>query len=188
LSNSEARQSWINQSAYILGLGEPINPKITRMFFNKGTAFLRDFVSRYLSHFSFDYLFLNGDIVKLNSIQNFGNFYIFEIIFFLIGISLLIQKSFKKDIFSIFILSGILISPIAASGSVETPSAVRQLVGLPYFIICIALGINFLIEKSKVITFIIFFLYIYFFSFLVLSVFKINLTLNHGLQIREMKN
>lgn len=173
LSKTESRQDWINQSAYVLGLGKPTSPKITRIFFNKGTALFRDFIGRYLSHFSVDYLFLDGDIVKLNSIQNFGNFYIFEIIFFLIGLSLLIQKSFKKDIFSIFILFGILISPVAASGSIETPSAVRQLVGLPYFIICIAMGLNFLTQKSKVTTLIIVCLYIYFSSLLVLSIFKI---------------
>lgn len=173
LSRPESRQEWVKQSSYTLGLGEPANPFITRIFFNKITSFFREFSQRYLSHFSPEYLFFSGDIVKLNSINNFGNFYMFEIIFFIIGICLLIQKIFKKDFASFFILLGIILSPIAASTTLETPSAVRQLVGLPYFIISIAIGIEFLIQKIRLISLPIICLYIYFFAFLVLSIFKI---------------
>lgn len=173
LSRIETRQEWITQSAYVLGLGQPTKPIITRIFFNKATALFRELIHRYSSHFSLDYLFINGDIVKLNAIHNFGNFYIFEVIFFLIGISLLINKAFKKDLPSFLIISGIIISPIAASTTVETPSAVRQLVGLPYFLIAISLGINFLTQKVKWLIIPIIILYLYFFAFLILSIFKI---------------
>ncbi len=173
LSRPEPRQEWIKQSGYTLGLGQPVNPYITRIFFNKITGLLREFTQRYFSHFSPEYLFFSGDIVKLNAIHNFGNFYIFEIIFFIIGISLLIKKSFKNDLASFIILSGIFLSPIAASTTVETPSAVRQLAGLPYFLISISVGINYLIQKIRFISFPIICLYLYFFCFLILSIFKI---------------
>lgn len=173
LSRSQTRQEWINDSAYVLGLGQPTNPFITRVFFNKPIALVNELFQRYLIHFSPNYLFVSGDIVKLNAIHNFGNFYIFEIIFFIIGISLLIKKIFKKDFSSFIIIAGILISPIAASATIETPSAVRQLVGLPYFIIAISLGLNFLIKKIKWAMIPIIIVYIYFFLFLILSIFKI---------------
>lgn len=173
LSRSETRQEWLAQSAYVLGLGQPTNPLITRTFFNKPIALFNELVQRYLSHFSPNYLFVSGDIVKLNAIHNFGNFYIFEIIFFIIGIGLLINRIFKKDFPSFLIIAGIIISPIAASTTIETPSAVRQLVGLPYFLIAISLGINLLVKKIKWIIVLIVMLYLYFFIFLILSIFKI---------------
>ncbi len=173
LPNFQTRYEWINQSTYTLGLGNPTNPLITRLFFNKATAFFKEFTNRYISHFSFNYLFLTGDIVKLNSIPNFGNFYVFEIIFFILGISTLVNKIFKKDLASFLIFSGIVISPIAASTTIETPSAVRQLVGLPYLILAISLGLNFLLKKSKLSLMVIILFYVYFFLFLLLSVFKI---------------
>lgn len=173
LSQPTNRQNWISESTYILGLGQPTNPIFTRLFFNKATGLLKEFSQRYFSHFSPDYLFISGDVVKLNATHNFGNFYIFEIIFFVIGIALLINRAFKKDLPSFLILFGIFISPIAASVTVETPSAVRQLVGLPYFLIAISLGIVFLTQKIKWLTIPIITLYIYFFIFLVLAILKI---------------
>lgn len=164
------RKEWISNSATMMGIDNPPPIVVTRMFFNKPVAFVYEYIGRYLSHFSPSYLFVAGDVVRLNSINNFGNFYLIEIVFLVIGLAKLINKpTYGSVIIFTFLLAG----PLAAAGSVETPSAVRHLIGMPGLLMITATGLWWLVSRIKLIIWPIGLVYIYFVLLLVVSIFKI---------------
>lgn len=177
LSSPEGRNSWIQTYTTELGWNGSTPVLLTRSYFNKGTALFWDVTQRYLSHFSPDFLFLNGDRVQINAIPNTGIFYLTDLVFIVIGTAFLfVNLNFENSIPIIFMLT----APLAASLSVETPSSLRMLIGMPGFAITIATGIYVVFEKlkkrkvlKKLFVVITSTAYIYFFVFLLVNLFKI---------------
>ncbi len=176
-NNSATREKLMTETAREMGLGDPVPPVVTRVFFNKLTLLGWEIGGRYLSHFSPSYLLIQGDIVQLNSIPNMGVLYVLDGIFLLIGLALfLVKPSFSRMIL-LFIL---LASPLPAAASIETPSAQRQVIGLAGFIITAAIGLSFVLDNLKnkgylkhLVVFLIVGGYIYFFSFFLVNFFKV---------------
>lgn len=145
-SNSSERDNYIAESIREMGLGNPLPPVITRLFFNKLSVLSWEIGDRYLQHFSPGYLFTRGDIVQLNSVPNMGVLYLADAFFLLLGVALfLIRPSFPKTVLLFIILAG----PLPAAASIETPSAQRQLIGLSGFLITAAVGLSFLLQKIR---------------------------------------
>lgn len=175
--NSAARDKLMTETAREMGLGEPMPPIVTRIFFNKLTLLGWEVGGRYLSHFSPSYLLIQGDIVQLNSVPNMGVLYLLDGLFLLIGLALfLVKPSFPRMIL-LFIL---LASPLPAAASIETPSAQRQVIGLAGFVITAAIGLSFLLDNLKnkgylkhLVIFLIVGGYLYLFSFFLVNFFKV---------------
>jgi 4-amino-4-deoxy-L-arabinose transferase-like glycosyltransferase len=113
--------------------GEPLI--YTRLLHNKLEAYTREILSGYLSHFQWDYLFFSGEPVRLRyRIPNLGQLLLVTAPFFFLGFYPLLRKKLWPII--IFLL----IAPISAALSYETPSSVRAFYLVVPLVIITALG------------------------------------------------
>lgn len=96
------------------------------------------FFENYKKHFSIDYLFIKGDQNPRLAPHNFGQFYILDSVFLLLGIAFLVKKERKKAAFLIFLL---LISPIPSAFVNEAPQSARAGFMLVSFDLIIAFGL-----------------------------------------------
>ena len=127
-------------------------------------------IQNYLSYFSPNFLFFNGDTNPRHSLPNLGELYYFEIITVSCGLFYLI-KEYKKER-SILIL-WLLLYPIPAALTQPTHS-LRAIVGVPLFSILSAYGITYLLNLlklkfSKKTLFIVTFLFLFTVSFSLLG-------------------
>ncbi len=107
------------------------------LFDNRRIVYAKTLIDGYISHFSLRWLFLVGDNDRHHAPDN-GLLYLWELPFFLWGIYAVWRNGGRL---ASLLLSWILITPIAASPTSETPHAIRTLVALPALQICTALGI-----------------------------------------------
>ncbi len=106
---------------------------ITKLRYNRYTAYTQKFLENYLSHFSPSFLFIKGDIIDRSRIPGFGESLPFLAPFALIGLIVLIKHSDKGNK---FILIWILVAPIAASLTFQSPHALRaQNLAIPLSVI-----------------------------------------------------
>lgn len=110
---------------------------------NRRVFYSLEYVKHYFDNLSPNFLFIKGDGNPKFSIQDVGQMYIWDIVFFVGGIILLIRK--KEDSWWI-IPSWLLIGIIPAATARETPHALRIETTLPTFQILTAYGfVSFLI-------------------------------------------
>lgn len=100
----------------------------------------------YLSHFSFDFLFLKGDSNSRNHMLGSGELYLIDLPLILFGI-LYIFKAKKKINYIILIL--LVVSPLPAALYKESPHALRALPLAVFLSIFSACGIFFICQKVK---------------------------------------
>ena len=105
-----------------------------------------DFVKNYFSHFAPNFLFLKGDANPRSQIPGHGELYFFEIPLILLGL-LAIFKS--KNVLYFLPLAALLIAPIPAALTKESPHALRALLAAPSYAMISALGVYFLRENIK---------------------------------------
>ncbi len=122
----------------------------TKIQFNRYTAYAFEFVKNYLSHFSPNFLFVSGDEIARSKVPGFGQSLHLFLPFFYIGIFALL-KSFKK-ISSKVTLAWLLISPVAAALTFQSPHALRAQNMVIPFTITTAVGImtSITLFKNKV--------------------------------------
>lgn len=109
------------------------------MFFdNRRIVWAKTLIDGYLSHYSFKWLFLNGDNARHHA-PDMGMLYLIELPFLLWGMFTVAKKGgvAVKVLFGWF-----LIAPIAASPTTELPHGIRTLVFLPTFQIFSAVGLS----------------------------------------------
>lgn len=99
------------------------------------------FIKNYLSHFSLDFLILSGDKNLRSQQAGFGQLYLPELIFILLGIVYLI-KSKKK--YRFLPLALLLLGPIPAAITKESPHALRAISSVPYISIIAASGVIYI--------------------------------------------
>jgi len=98
------------------------NPLVD-VFHNRYFTYGLRFVENYLSHFSPDFLFIDGDTIARSRVPEMGQTYLFLLPFLFLGIlSLLKFDSRGKK----FILSWFLIAPLAAALTYQSPHALRS--------------------------------------------------------------
>jgi 4-amino-4-deoxy-L-arabinose transferase-like glycosyltransferase len=100
----------------------------------------------FLSHFSFNFLFANGDLNPRSQIPGHGQLYLFEIPLIIFGLFAMIKS---KKILYFLPLATLLIAPIPAALTKESPHALRTLLAAPSFAMISALGVMFLREHVK---------------------------------------
>lgn len=111
--------------------------KFGMLFDNRRIVWVKTVVDGYLSHFSFKWLFLNGDLPRHHA-PDMGLLYLVELPFLLWGIVSIAKRGGNL---AVFLFSWVLIAPIPASVTTGLPHAIRTLVFLPVFQIFSAFGI-----------------------------------------------
>lgn len=136
----------INEARGNTLLPEPL----PRLIHNKFTHYVYVFAGNYLSHFTPNFLFINGAGHKQHHVQGIGEFYAIQAPFMLLGFYFLFKK---KNRWRWLITSWVLLSFIPVSVTIDSiPNALRTLLAvIPYEIVS-ALGfveIARLVEKKK---------------------------------------
>ncbi|HET7098859.1 MAG TPA: glycosyltransferase family 39 protein [Patescibacteria group bacterium] len=105
-----------------------------------------DFIKNYVAHFSPNFLFLKGDTNPRSQIPGHGQLYLFELPLLLLGLVAIIKS--KKALYYIPLII-LILAPIPASLTRESPHALRSLLAAPAFAMMSALGIYFLAAHFK---------------------------------------
>lgn len=123
--------------------------RIGALFENRRIVYARTLFDGYISHFSLKWLFLTGDNDRHHAPDN-ALMYLWELPFLLSGIFLVWKRN---DAVSRLLVGWLLVAPIAASPTSETPHAIRTLVVLPSLQIFVAVGLlaagRYLVSYAK---------------------------------------
>jgi len=126
------------------------NPILARIWFNRFFYFGRISFVNYLKTFSPKFLFISGGGHPWHSIPNFGNFYLIETVFLILGI--FVWKKLKGKS-KWFLLSWLVLAPLASAITVDAPHSTRSLTLIIPMLILISLGIiqmfNFFKKKRQ---------------------------------------
>lgn len=114
------------------------NSFISKIIYNRRVFYTQNFFKHYFDHYSFNYLFLTGDINPRFSSQSMGQLYLVEILLIPFGAIYLFRR--KRKYFYLILL-WVILSPIPASIARETPHALRTLHILPSIMLLSAAGI-----------------------------------------------
>ncbi|MFA6602454.1 MAG: glycosyltransferase family 39 protein [Candidatus Shapirobacteria bacterium] len=126
-------------------------------------------LDHYLSHFNFNFLFLVGDEVPRSKVPQVGQLLLITLPLFILGLFKL--TSFPK-LFPL-IICWLLVSPLAASLTFQSPSALRALPLVVPLTLITTLGVYTLFElKSKLIIIPLFLLFIFNFIYYVDAYFR----------------
>lgn len=124
------------------------NSFISSIIYHRYVLFGKFVLNNFFSHFNLSYLFINGDSNPRHSIQIFGQQYLFEILFLILGIYFVV----KSDNFKIkYIFLWIVVSVIPASLTYGVPHSLRTLFMMPAIIILIGFGIEKLYQHIYII-------------------------------------
>jgi len=125
-----------------------------RLLHNRPVVYALKISQNWLSHFDGTYLFVLGDRIKRSNSPDMGEMYLFDLIFLLSGIYFFIKIRPKNYQFIFFWL---LVAPLAASLTFQTPNALRAHNMIIPLVIISAYGfynlIIFLKEKFPLILF-----------------------------------
>jgi len=112
-------------------------PKVCRLIYNKPFLYVETFTKNYLTFIFPSFLFINGDKLEYLNNPGFGEFYLFLVPFYLIGVYEWFKKTgYKANLIKICFL----ISPIP-SALAGYPQIVRGSALLPFIILFISFGI-----------------------------------------------
>jgi len=142
--------SILNDNAlYEIGLqrqNSDFGPIITRLLYNRVTYFIPKFIINYFSHFDPRFLFLSGSNHYQFSLPGIGLLSFVHIVVFYWGLFVSLRERKK---WQILFLSWLLIAPLAASVTRESPHALRSLIMAPAVIVFIAIGLNYVLDTIK---------------------------------------
>ena len=118
---------------------------LTNLIYNRYGYFLTNFLINYFSHFSVQFLFINGGSNFQFSLPNFGLMYLVELPFFILGLYKL--KDFGKA-GKVFLL-WMLLAPIPAAITRESPHALRSIFLSGVIQVISAVGFVAVLDKAK---------------------------------------
>lgn len=137
----------------------PFTPLIN----NKLTVFTGILLTKYLSAFSPDLLFLNGEQTAFYFFRQHGFFYALDALFLLLGLFILWQK--KRSVGVFLCLLALVAAMPAALSSVGTSYAIRAAMLFPLLVIFISVGASSLVYHKKygrILTILFIFVYTFF--------------------------
>ena len=119
---------------------------VERVLFNKVTYFGESFAINYIKHFSPSFLFFSGGDNYQFNVQGFGLLYIVNLPIFAYGFFLLLSKARKKKTVQVLFV-WLLLSPVAASITRESPHTLRSIMMVAPVIIITGYGVIKLSKK-----------------------------------------
>lgn len=103
-------------------------------------------LNNYFSHFSPNFLFFKGDQNLRSQQTGFGQLYFLDLPLFVLGLIFVVSQ---KKLLYLLPLFFILLGPLPAAITKESPHALRSLTQAPFFALISALGLNYAGEKLK---------------------------------------
>ena len=137
-SSLSDQTSLLSESVQLLEDDIKTGNTIGTIFDNRRIVWVKTVLDGYLSHFSFKWLFLNGDLPRHHA-PDMGLLYLIELPFLLWGMSSIWKKGGK---IAVLLFGWLIIAPIPASVTTGLPHAIRTLVFLPVFQVFTAVGIS----------------------------------------------
>ena len=98
-----------------------VNGFEAQIFHNKAVNYGFVFANNWLKHYWGEFLFLSGDDIQRNKVPETGQMYLFDIIFVLAGLYFIARKPNKWG----FIIYWLIVAPIAAALTFQSPHALR---------------------------------------------------------------
>lgn len=120
------------------------NQFLAQVLYNKGTYFVEYVVRNYLNSFSPEFLFIKGGGNMQHNIPDFGNLYVVEAPFLLLGLYFLFARREKSRL---LLAAWILIAPLGAALTKDAPHSARSYAVFPAISLMVAYGINGLVEQ-----------------------------------------
>lgn len=153
LQDSSARYKWtaiidegaINRINELRG-SSALPPLLTKINYNRVTYFIPEAAKNYISHFSPQFLFSEGGSNYQFSVPGSGLLYWIYLPFLILGIVNILKK---KDQFWLFSLFWLLIAPLPAAITRDSPHALRSILMIPPLLMITALGVTVFLEKFK---------------------------------------
>jgi len=96
---------------------------LPKFLHNRPVIYTIQFMNNYLSHFSGDFLFVNGDAIERNRIPETGLFYLFDFLFLIPG-AIYIARNRNSNTKIIWLW--IVIAPVASALTFQSPHALRS--------------------------------------------------------------
>ena len=120
---------------------------LTKIIHNRYTYNTYYFSKNYLTHFTPDFLFINGAGHKQHHVQGVGELYWIQAPFLLYGLYLLLKKKSKS---LKILLPWLLIAFVPVSMTNDSiPNALRTLIAVPVYQIFTAVGIYYMFQKIE---------------------------------------
>jgi len=101
---------------------------LLRLFNNKPLFFGKEFIDKYLQHFSPEFLFLGKDATPRLEISKVGKLYLISFPFLIWGLVGAIKRRNKLDK---FLLTWLALAPIASSLTIDSPHGLRAVIMMP---------------------------------------------------------
>src|SRR3990167_3992970 len=98
------------------------NTLLARVLHNRYATYTYRFAKNYLSHFSPRFLFIVGDEIARSKVPGLGQAYLFTFPFFILGLLLMLARNGRGEK---LVLSWLLIAPVAAALTFQSPHALR---------------------------------------------------------------
>jgi len=127
--------------------GDPENI-FGELIHNKAVNYGLDFAENWGKHYWGEFLFLSGDDIQRNKVPETGQMYMLDVVFVVVGLIAIAKKPKGWS----FVLWWLLVAPIAAALTFQSPHALRaENMVIPLIIICSFGLVNLLsLVKSKV--------------------------------------
>lgn len=153
LSDSSARYRWIkivdegaiNRINELRG-SSALPPMLDRLTYNKVTYFVPQAASNYFSHFTPNFLFINGGSNYQYSVPGSGLLLWVCLPLFLLG---LYQSIKERKVAHLVCLGWLLIAPLPGAITRDAPHALRALFMIPPLLIISSFGLDFLSKFKK---------------------------------------
>lgn len=110
-----------------------------------GVSQTREILTNYTSHFSLNFL-LKGDANPRSQQPGFGQLWLIDLPLLLFGLVSVVKSRKKLYLLPLFL---VLIAPIPASITKESPHALRSITAVPFLAIIWAFGVTFLTKNFK---------------------------------------
>ncbi len=120
--------------------------EVVGIFNNSKPQILKELLINYTKHFNPGFLFLSGDVNLRSQQKGFGQIYIIEVPFLIIGIIASLRKKRFNYLFPVYVL---FISTIPAAITKESPHALRSILAAPFISLISAFGISLVCLKIK---------------------------------------
>ncbi|MDQ3098205.1 MAG: glycosyltransferase family 39 protein [bacterium] len=126
-----------------------LSPTLCYLFWNKGTVTARALAEKYMTIFSFEYLFIKGDEkLPYLQVQGVGQLLITTFPLLLLGFAFLWKVKQKSELLTPILIIGLLTAPIPAILTSEVQK-VRGSALLLFLLVLIALGVQYLSTLKK---------------------------------------
>lgn len=120
--------------------------KLNKIIYHRYLFFAKEASLNFLDHFNFKYLFVSGDNNPRHSLQQFGEFYYLDLLFFVFALIFILKK---RNAVSIVLLFIVFVAILPAAFTKATPHALRTLAALPIFMVFLSFGVWQFLEIFK---------------------------------------